>query len=382
MKYLLWGKFFSPTSFSNVMLHLAYYLKKRGNSVTLLSTEIVGNNFSELIKRYMSHFNDAYEVLIDCFPKENIVKSDDKFDNAIYFLVDPHFHKKPAHIKASKHIFYTVWSHANYPLDWARGLNSYDVVWTPSLANAGSIRATGLCEKPIFVVPHAYEPIVFKPIQKHNDIFRIGMCNSICNFKGADIAIKAFLEAFDTKDNVELILQSTNTTRNNIGDQHGLYYKEYINILNQYPDKQLKTFYYQKDCNILEMASFYNSCDLIVNPHRGDGFGMVPLESLACNVPVIVSEYHGPLDYITREYPFWTCGEMNWTNRESGRHHFPDGGSDFEVYKYFEPNKDHVRDLMIEAYKDWMRKSKLDCRQYFKGYTWNMAVDLIEGLVK
>jgi len=379
MKYLLWGNFFSPTSFSNVMLHLAYYLKKRGHDITLLSTEIIGGDIETLIKRYMSHFDDAIDILKSCFPRDNKVTEKDKFDNAIYFLVDPHFHKKPSYVNANKHIFYTVWSHINYPLDWAKGLNTYDEVWTPSHSNAEAIRATGICNKKIIVVPHGYEPSVFYPKSKNSNIFRVGMCNSICNFKGADLAIRAFFEVFDSMDNVELLLQSTNTTRNNKGDQHGLYYKEYIDILNEYPHKQLKTFYYQKDCNVSEMADFYRSCDLILNPHRGDGFGLVPLESLACNVPVIVSEYHGPLDYIIREYPFWVCGDMSWTNKSSGRHHFPDGGSDFEVYKYFEPNKNHIKDLIIEAYKDWMKRSNLDCKQYFKGWTWDKIVTLIEG---
>ncbi len=378
MKIIIYGKVYAPVSFSNVILHMAYYLKKRGHEVVLKSTEILNEPESDLINKYMSHFKDAKDIL-----NNSLYDKQNDFDVALYFLVDPVIHSPNKQIRAKKHVFYTVWSHQNYPLEWARALNKFDEVWTPSHANANAINNTQLCEKKITVVPHGYEPSIFNHHGKtKNDTFKIGMCNSICNFKGANTALEAFFKAFDSSDTVELWLQSTNSVRNNHGDRHGLYYQEYIGAINSYPEKQLKTFYYQKDCNISQMAEFYKSCDLILSPHRGDGFGLVPLEALACGVPVIVSEYHGPLDYITSNYPFWLSGEMDWTNKVSGRHHFPDGGSAFEVYKYFNPNADHLKDLMIEAYKDWMRKSVLDCRQYFKGYTWDMVIDLVESLVK
>jgi glycosyltransferase involved in cell wall biosynthesis len=375
MKIIIYGKVYYPVSFSNVILHLAYYLKKRGHEVILKSTEKFKDTEDVLIDRYMSHFNDAKDIL-----KGTLYSGQKDFDTAIYFLVDPLIHN-PEKLNIKKHIFYTVWSHANYPLDWARALNKFDEVWTPSHANADAINATGQCNKKVVVVPHGYEPSVFYPVKKESNVFKIGMCNSICDFKGADVALEAFFRAFDEMDKVELWLQSTTTIRIK-GDKHGLYYNDYIKAINKYPQKQLKTFYYEKDCNIKEMAQFYQSCDLMLSPHRGDGFGLVPLESLACNVPVIVSEYHGPLDYIAREYPFWLTGEMNWVNKTAGRKHFPDGGSDFEVYKYFDPNIDHLRDLMIEAYKDWMKRSKLDCKQYFKGLSWDNITNLIEGLMK
>ena len=378
MKIIIYGKVYAPVSFSNVILHMAYYLKKRGHEVILKSTEILNEPESDLINKYMSHFKDAKDIL-----NNSLYDKQNDFDVALYFLVDPAIHSPSKQIRAKKHVFYTVWSHQNYPLEWARALNKFDEVWTPSHANADAINNTQLCEKKVTVVPHGYEPSIFNYQKKtKNDIFKIGMCNSICDFKGANTALEAFFKAFDSSDTVELWLQSTNSVRNNYGDRHGLYYQEYVKTVNNYPEKQLKTFYYQKDCNISQMAEFYKSCDLILSPHRGDGFGLVPLEALACGVPVVVSEYHGPLDYITSNYPFWLSGEMDWTNKASGRHHFPDGGSDFEVYKYFNPSVDHLRDLMIEAYKDWMRKSVLDCKQYFKGYTWDMVVDLTESLVR
>lgn len=374
MKYIIYGKTYSATSFSNVILHLAYYLKKNGHEVLMKSTEILDESEDILINKYMSHFSDSGNILRNC-----LYQNQNDFDVAIYFLVDPFVHAPNKEIRAKKHIFYTVWSHDNYPEKWAEHLNLYDEVWTPSTVNANAITKTKKCSKKITVIPHGYESSIFYDDQKRNkDVFKIGMCNSICNFKGANVALESFMESFEYGDSVELWLQSTRSVRNQHGDRHGQYYKEYIDILNKYPDKQLKTFYYQKDCNITEMAQFYNSCDLILSPHRGDGFGMIGLESLACGTPIIVSDYHGPKDYISDDYPLWLSGKMGWTSKESGKHHWPDGGIEGDVYRFFDPDKEHLKKLISESFNDWRKGIKIDCRQYFKGLSWDKVISIIE----
>ncbi len=376
MKYIIYGNIYSATSFSNVILHMAYYLRKSGNEVVLKSTELLNEPEETLIAKYMSHMPDSNDLLKNC-----LYKDQNDFDVAIYFLVDPLVHAPNKSIRAKKHIFYTVWSHNNYPIKWAEALNQYDEVWTPSHANSDAIVKTGKCNKPIIVMPHGYEPLVFNNLDRHkNKTFKIGMCNSICNFKGADVALEAFMESFDYGDDVELWLQSTVSVRNNHGDKHGQYYKEYIDILNKYPDKQLKTFYYQKDCNISEMADFYRSCDLILSPHRGDGFGLVGLEAMACGVPVVISNYHGPKDYISEAYPYWLCGSMDWVNHFSNKPHWPDGGDKEEIYMFFNPDKEHLKKILLSAYSDWQHDITLECKQYFKGQSWQSIVDFVERL--
>jgi glycosyltransferase involved in cell wall biosynthesis len=374
MNILINGNAFAATSFSNVIIHMMYYLRKKGHNVILKNILPLLDTEENLIKRYANHLPNSSKILKGCLYVDH-----NNFDSAIYMFLHPIEWNIDKKIKIKKHIFYAGWTHANYPLDYAKSLNKYDEVWASSHANAEAIRNTGFCNVPITVVPHGYEKTIFYPKQKNNRIFKIGMCNAISNFKGADVAINAFFRAFDIYDDVELWIQSAVTKDK--GEKHGMYYKNLIDIINKYPEKQLKVFYYERNCNLSEMADFYRSCNVILSPHRGDWFGLIPLESLACNVPVIMSEYHGPLDFVTSDYPFWVCGEMTWTNKQSGRHHFPDAGSNLEVYKYFEPNEDHTRDLLIESYKDWMRHSELDCKQYFLGKTWDLVVDMMEGLL-
>jgi glycosyltransferase involved in cell wall biosynthesis len=122
------------------------------------------------------------------------------------------------------------------------------------------------------------------------------------------------------------------------------------------------------------MADFYRHCDCILSPHRGDGFGLVGLESLACGTPVIISDYHGPQGYIKEDYPYFVKGKMKSVT--AGIEHFPDGGSKDETYWYFEPDKESLKYTMGMAYNQWLIGKKFDSSQYLKGLTWQQVCDI------
>jgi glycosyltransferase involved in cell wall biosynthesis len=48
------------------------------------------------------------------------------------------------------------------------------------------------------------------------------------------------------------------------------------------------------------MIRLYNSCDAFVLPTRGEGWGLPITEAMACELPVIVTEYSAPLEYLNQ----------------------------------------------------------------------------------
>jgi glycosyltransferase involved in cell wall biosynthesis len=46
------------------------------------------------------------------------------------------------------------------------------------------------------------------------------------------------------------------------------------------------------------MARLYSTVDLFVSCHRMEGFGLMPLEALACGTPVVATNYGGPKQYL------------------------------------------------------------------------------------
>ena len=45
-----------------------------------------------------------------------------------------------------------------------------------------------------------------------------------------------------------------------------------------------------------EIVDYYNLCDIFVIPSKGEGFGIVYLEALACGKPVIGGNQDGAID--------------------------------------------------------------------------------------
>ena len=45
-----------------------------------------------------------------------------------------------------------------------------------------------------------------------------------------------------------------------------------------------------------ELCAYYNLCDVFALPSKGEGFGIVYLEALACGKPVLAGNQDGPID--------------------------------------------------------------------------------------
>jgi glycosyltransferase involved in cell wall biosynthesis len=50
-----------------------------------------------------------------------------------------------------------------------------------------------------------------------------------------------------------------------------------------------------------EMAALYRSCDVLVHPYRGEGFGLPIAEAMASGLPVVVTGYGACLDFCDEE---------------------------------------------------------------------------------
>ena len=46
-----------------------------------------------------------------------------------------------------------------------------------------------------------------------------------------------------------------------------------------------------------DVAALFRSCDVLVHPYRGEGFGLPMLEAMACGLPVIATDYGAGLDF-------------------------------------------------------------------------------------
>ncbi len=125
------------------------------------------------------------------------------------------------------------------------------------------------------IIPNGIDTTLFyatEAIKSQNTTFTIGAIGRTASIKGFDIFCKA-VGSFLTDPNIEIMILS-----------------DELNIAPQ----GMTLVQAQSDDDIRD---FYQSCDVFIYPSRMDGFGLPPLEAMACGTPVILTDSGGVLEY-------------------------------------------------------------------------------------
>jgi len=128
----------------------------------------------------------------------------------------------------------------------------------------------------IKVINNGVDLNVFLPNKKNNDKtnrFVIGTIGRSAKYKGYDIFLKA-ISSINSKD-IELIVLS----------------QEDLKLPNKIKARIIKPN------NDTQVVDFYHQCDIFVFTSFIEGFGMPPLEAMACGVPVITTDCGGVRDF-------------------------------------------------------------------------------------
>ena len=144
----------------------------------------------------------------------------------------------------------------------------------------------GKFEKKIEVIPTGVDVEKFRPLtvgKKENTIFFLSLLDEFHNYKGLDYLLKA----------LKLVKEDINDVKLIIGGK-GKLLDYYSNMANDLGLKDNVEFHgFVPDEKIVE---YYNRCSVFVLPSissKQEGFGIVALEALACETPVICTEIVG-----------------------------------------------------------------------------------------
>lgn len=111
--------------------------------------------------------------------------------------------------------------------------------------------------------------------------------------KGARETVEAYCRAFEGRRDVALVVK-------NVKEFWGKDESEaLLAITRQYDAPPVGIL--QSVLSEYQMAALLRGADCFVNAHHREGFGLMPLQSMACGTPVIVTDYHGPQQYATKE---------------------------------------------------------------------------------
>lgn len=275
-------------------------------------------------------------------------------------------------------IFYGVYETNSYPLVWKYMLNKvpmFKEIWTPSNFNRQTFSSMGL---PIHVLPHGINTDRFTPEGPKLLINDMGSFNFLSCFtwkklKGFDVLLKAYLEEFGSgKDNTTLILKAYMGTGNIAFEKNEIL--SYIRQAKQLTQSKAKVLLIVEPLSYTDMASLHRTANCFVLPTRGEGWGKNIMESMACGVPVIVTNGSGYMDYVNKSNSLLIDSkqeeitDVEWLIKEpicAG-------------HKWFEPNINSLKKHMRWAYShpNDLKLIGDKALQSIEPYKWDKVVDI------
>ncbi len=182
-------------------------------------------------------------------------------------------------------VLYTMFESSRIPEEWLDWLKLADKVLVPSRFCQSAFAERGVETE---VVPLGYAPDAFYPSDEPKDdsVFTFLHYNAFNTRKGWDLVFKAFTEEFGDDPSVRLVMKTIS---------------DVIKVpipKSQYPNIDV----IRNQSSLAELRKLICASDAFVFPSRGEGFGLTPLEALACGVPGIIPNGSGMSEYFDNRY--------------------------------------------------------------------------------
>ncbi|QAY65543.1 glycosyltransferase family 4 protein [Paenibacillus protaetiae] len=181
---------------------------------------------------------------------------------------------------------------------WLPKLNAFDEIWVFSSFNKQTFAGAGITAN-LKVIPSYCawaDQVLPEPPASTGGPFTFLSVFDWSDRKGYDILIKAYIEEFTSQDPVSLIIKTTDGH-----DAAIAAVKEWIAAIPDAPEIRIVNRIVPTD----ELIQLYQSSDAFVLPTRGEGWGRPVMEAMILGLPVIVTNWSGPTDFITENnaYP-------------------------------------------------------------------------------
>jgi glycosyltransferase involved in cell wall biosynthesis len=262
---------------------------------------------------------------------------------------------------------YTPWESTKVPKNWFYHMAQCDEIWATSNF-VKDIYLQNKVHTNIHVIPHGVTPeweIYERELTNRFVFLHVG---GDSKRKNAQLVVDAFLELYDGDDDYKLVLKYNNFCHAEV----------YINgnLVNAIEHPQIVGIpdIFTTD----ELVRLYHKCHCMVYPTSGEGFGLIPLESMATGLPTIITNATGCTDYAHLGIPISaTMTKASWHdhvyNDDTGLWASPDIDellktmqsvvneydeiSDFAMKSariiHSEWSWDSVADKILERYKDY-----------------------------
>ena len=189
------------------------------------------------------------------------------------------------------------WEFGDLPAEWVGGLRDVvDELWVATTWGRDCAVSSGVPDDKVQVVPYGVDVDRFRPegarcalrTTKRTRLLFVGGC---IERKGIDILLEAYLGGFGAADDVCLVVKpfgSDSVYRTSTLE---------ADVRRAAAGRGAEVEVVDGDLTGDEMAALYRSCDALVHPYRGEGFGLPIAEAMACGLPVVVPDDGACLDF-------------------------------------------------------------------------------------
>ena len=258
---------------------------------------------------------------------------------------EPHIGDIPGHP-----ILYTVWESTRLPDDWLSAMQALPTIWTVSHWGRQVMIDNGLEADKVHVIPEGTDSTIFNPgtapipgLSKFPG-FKFLHVGKYEDRKGSELLIRTFDKRFHDQDDVYLVLLAHNPFID------GFDINQTVDLLNLRARHKILCVSPLRDNR--QVAALMFSCDAAVFPFRAEGWGLPIIESMACGLPSIVTNYSAPTEYIHKDNSYL----LNYRLVDIEQPYFQ--SKDGNYGQWAEPDIDHLVSLMEEVLSDPSRAAE------------------------
>ncbi|HEY2819787.1 MAG TPA: glycosyltransferase [Candidatus Acidoferrum sp.] len=261
---------------------------------------------------------------------------------------------------------------------WAERCNALDELWLPSEFHRETFAASGVDRSKTRIIPHAFDTQMFhpgrSPLRLSSVPSRSFQFMAIADgwfASGIDILLRAFVEEFAPDEDVALVLYCP---PERCGDSYIDFESEVISLIESELDRKLEDVptiaILTGSISDEDRAGFFAASHAFVRPSRADATGQHCIEALACQLPVIATDWGSLHDLLTDEnsFPLATNGVVLAR---------PEEDELVAGHRWAEPNLDHLRHRLREVFtapKEAARRAEQGRREVIDRFEWNAVL--------